>query len=124
MTRFSIPTRPSGCSSSHADAVRFRYGADVRYAGQGNEVTIWVGEGDTWPATADDLREAFEREYRRIYGLTIPDVGLQVVTWRISAVSDAAEFEPGAVPAGTGAVPKGTRPVVFTRGEPARDVNV
>ena len=28
------------------DAVRFRYGLDARYAGQGNEVTVWVGEGD------------------------------------------------------------------------------
>ena len=35
------------------DAVLFRYGVDARYAGQGNEITIWVGEGDTWPATAD-----------------------------------------------------------------------
>jgi N-methylhydantoinase A len=107
-----------------ADAVRFRYGADVRYTGQGNEVTIWVGEGDAWPATSDELREAFEREYRRIYGLTIPDVGLQVVTWRISAVSAAADFDPGAVAPGSGAAPKGTRPVVFTRGEPAHDVPV
>jgi N-methylhydantoinase A len=111
-----------------ADAVRFRYGADVRYTGQGNEVTIWVAadddRSDAWPATADELRAAFEHEYRRIYGLTIPDVGLQVVTWRISAVSDAAEFEPVAVPAGSGAVPKGRRPVWFTRGEPAEQVDV
>ena len=81
-----------------ADAVRFRYGADVRYAGQGNEVTVWLptdeADIDAWPATAGELREAFESEYRRIYGLTIPDVGLQVVTWRLSAVSAAAEFEP------------------------------
>ena len=24
--------------------IRFRYGVDARYAGQGNEVTVWVGE--------------------------------------------------------------------------------
>ena len=77
------------------DAVRFRYGADVRYSGQGNEVTVWVGERrSTGRRRADELRQAFEHEYRRIYGLTIPDVGLQVVTWRISAVSSAPEFEP------------------------------
>ncbi len=28
------------------EAVRFRYGVDARYAGQGNEITVWVGEGD------------------------------------------------------------------------------
>jgi N-methylhydantoinase A len=106
------------------DAVRFRYGADVRYTGQGNEVTIWVGEGERWPASGAQLREAFEHEYRRIYGLTIPDVGLQVVTWRISAVSSAPQFTPTPVPAGSGATPKGTRPVVFTRGVPAEQVEV
>ncbi len=106
------------------DAVRFRFGVDVRYSGQGNEVTVWVGEGDRWPASADDLRQAFEHEYRRIYGLTIPDVGLQVVTWRISAVSSAPDFEPTPAALGTGARPKLSRPVVFTRGAPAEPVPV
>jgi len=111
-----------------AEAVRFRYGADVRYTGQGNEVTVWLPADeaniDAWPATAGVLREAFESEYRRIYGLTIPDVGLQIVTWRLSAVSAAAEFEPTAVAAGSGAQPAGQRPVVFERGRPASDVDV
>jgi N-methylhydantoinase A len=111
-----------------ADAVRFRYGVDVRYAGQGNEVTVWLPTDeaniDVWPVTPGELRAAFESEYRRIYGLTIPDVGLQVVTWRLSAVSAAAAFEPTPVPAGTGATPAGHRPVVFERGQPARDVDV
>ena len=44
-----------------ADAVRFRYGADVRYTGQGNEVTVWLpadeADIDVWPATAGELRE-------------------------------------------------------------------
>jgi len=110
------------------DDVRFRYGLDARYTGQGNEVTVWLPADeaniDVWPATAVELRTAFESEYRRIYGLTIPDVGLQVVTWRLSAVSAAAAFEPTPVSAGTGATPAGQRPVVFERGQPARDVDV
>ena len=57
-------------------------------------------------------------------GLTIPDVGLQIVTWRLSAVSAAAEFEPTPVAAGSGASPAGQRPVVFERNQPARDVDV
>ena len=24
------------------DAIRFRYGVDARYLGQGNEITVWV----------------------------------------------------------------------------------
>jgi N-methylhydantoinase A len=108
--------------------VRFRYGIDARYTGQGNEITIWVGEGDAWPSNDDTVRDAFDREYRRIYGLTIPDVGVEIVTWRVSAVAHMDTVEP-AVPddvarAGTDAVPHRTRPVVFHRGQPALDVPV
>ncbi len=86
----SCAPRVVACCSPPAcppTTVRFRYGVDARYAGQGNEVTVWVGEGDARgrPATTTCSR-AFEAEYRRIYGLTIPDVGIEVVTWRLSAV--------------------------------------
>ncbi|HEX7097085.1 MAG TPA: hydantoinase/oxoprolinase family protein, partial [Acidimicrobiales bacterium] len=46
-------------------AVRFRYGMDARYRGQGNEVTIWVGEGAGWPASHDETLERFATEYER-----------------------------------------------------------
>lgn len=108
--------------------VRFRYGVDARYVGQGNEITIWVGEGDEWPVGDDDVRAAFDAEYRRIYGLTIPDVGIELVTWRVSALADMATVEPavaeGAAAAGGAATPHRTRRVVFGRGEPADDVPV
>ena len=73
------------------DAIRFRYGVDARYLGQGNEITIWVGEGRRVagrPTT--NVVELFEADYRRIYGLTIPDVGVEAVTWRLSAYAERA----------------------------------
>ena len=76
------------------DRIRLRYGLDARYLGQGNEITIWVGEGERWPATVADVVARFEDDYRRIYGLTIPDVGIEVVTWRLSAYADADAVEP------------------------------
>ncbi len=86
------------------DEVRFRYGVDARYAGQGNEITIWVGEGDRWPATDDEMHDAFEAEYRRVYGLTIPDVGVEAVTWRLSAFAPAAPTgRDGSLALGSGA---------------------
>ena len=33
-------------------AIMYRYGVDARYAGQGNEITIWVGEGTSWARRA------------------------------------------------------------------------
>jgi N-methylhydantoinase A len=102
-----------------ASAVHFAYGVDARYIGQGNEITVWVGGGQQWPASADDVIEAFEAEYRRIYGMTIPDVGIQAVTWRLSASSTATSFEPGTIPPGGVATPTRHRAVVFTRGNAA-----
>jgi len=71
--------------------VRFRYGIDARYEGQGNEITVWVGEGETWPAGDDEVRDAFEHEYRNVYGMTIPDVAVEAVTWRLSAYAPRVE---------------------------------
>ena len=103
-----------------AEAVVFRYGVDARYSGQGNEITIWVGEGDSWPATDSELLTAFEAEYERIYGMTIPDVAVEAVTWRLSAFAAAAAVEPDAAGAvGSAAEPASVRPILFDRaGEP------
>ena len=108
------------------DDVRFRYGVDARYAGQGNELTIWLGEGDGWPATPTEMKDAFEVEYRRIYGMAIPDVGVEVVTWRLSAFADKPAVDPdvGAVGESTDAEATGSRPMVFGRGQDPVDTPV
>jgi N-methylhydantoinase A len=104
--------------------VRFRYGVDARYAGQGNEVTVWVGEGDQFPADPGAVLAAFEAEYARIFGLTIPDVPIEVVTWRLSVSGDAGAADPKPTAAGAGTSPIGTRPVVFARRSAAVDTPV
>ena len=102
------------------DAIVFRYGVDARYAGQGNEITIWVGEGDSWPASSETVVSSFEVEYRRIYGMAIPDVPVEAITWRLSASATTSVVEPGnPVDDGQGGaapVPKSSRPMVFGRG--------
>ena len=107
--------------------VRFRYGVDARYAGQGNEITIWVGEGETWPVDTESVREQFDKGYERVYGLTIPDIGIEIVTWRVSAFADLATVEPKLSlflqPPGD-PVPHHSRAVKFHRGQPAVDVAV
>jgi N-methylhydantoinase A len=108
------------------DAVVFRYGVDARYAGQGNEITVWVGEGESWPATADDVTAAFVEEYQRIYGMAIPDVLIEVVTWRLAASASTSVVEPDTtLAASTGEpVPLKSRAVVFGRGQDAVDTPV
>jgi N-methylhydantoinase A len=111
-------------AGSSPDAVRFRYGIDARYTGQGNEVTVWVGEGDGWPASDDAVRAAFEAEYRQIFGMTIPDVSVEVVTWRLSVTADSGHVEPALAATGRGAEPFAHRPVVFERKGVAIDTPV
>jgi len=105
--------------------VRFRYGVDARYTGQGNEITVWVGEGDAWPATAASVAERFDEEYERIYGLTIPDVGVEAVTWRLSAYAadEPVHPVPDLAPSGA-AVAHGHRQARFTRSGAVQDVPV
>ncbi|MDG2908511.1 MAG: hydantoinase/oxoprolinase family protein [Acidimicrobiales bacterium] len=107
-------------------AVGFGYGIDARYVGQGNEITVWVDEGNSWTVPMEDVRLAFEDEYRRIYGLAIPDVAIEVVTWRLSASAKLAEVEPALV-ANAAPVHGGSarsRPVIFDRGSLAVDTPV
>ena len=100
------------------NSVVFSYGVDARYEGQGNEITIWVDKGADWTVSMVEVRAMFEEEYRRIFGLAIPDVSIEVVTWRLAASAELPEVEPS-LPAG-GEVPDGGpvvgRPVLFERG--------
>jgi N-methylhydantoinase A len=116
--------RVLAAAGSSPDAVRYRYGLDARYAGQGNEVTVWVAEGTSWTLDDAAVLAAFETEYRRIFGLTIPDVPVEIVTWRLAISADADPVEPNPVAAGTGAQPFRTRPVVFGRAMDAVDTPV
>jgi N-methylhydantoinase A len=108
-------------------AVTFRYGVDTRYAGQGNEITLWVGEGEQFAVSDEAIAAAFDAEYRRIYGLTIPDVPIEIVTWRLSAFANATVVDPPVdidTKPGARAEPHRHRMVKFRRGEPAIDVPV
>jgi len=54
-------------------------GADLRYAGQGFEITVWSAHG---AATAAELRTLFEAEHARRYGYARSTLAMQVVNLR------------------------------------------
>lgn len=54
-------------------------GADLRYAGQGFEITVWSPQG---VATAAELRALFEQEHERRYGYARSTLAMQVVNLR------------------------------------------
>jgi N-methylhydantoinase A len=107
------------------EAITFRYSIDARYHGQGNEITITLGEGPSWPAAPEAVATAFALRYAAVYGMTIPGVPVEVVTWRLSAFARAPEVGLAAsAVVGAGGRHKGRRPVRFTRGEPPIDTTV
>jgi N-methylhydantoinase A len=100
----------AGCKPAE---ITLRFGVDIRYFGQQNEVTAWC---DTDPRQKQDaawLRSLFEDEYDKLYHLRLPEVDVEVVSWRLiasgpSAARDAASTL-GATPPG----PKRSRKAHF-----------
>ena len=86
-----------------------------RYSGQGNEITVVLGEGEAWPTDLETVRRQFAQQYEVVYGMTIPGVSVEVVTWRISAFAPAPPVSLAQPPTGTTAEAKHTRLVRFAR---------
>ena len=104
-----------------ADRIRFRRFADMRYRKQGYEIRVPVPDGAFGFSRRDEIRGSFETTYRAIYGHTVRDAPIEVVSWRVVAQGPRPTLRlptsagPGGDPR---AAQKGTRPVYLpdTRG--------
>ena len=56
--------------------------------------------------------------------MTIPDVAVEAVTWRLSAYAPAIDVDPDLSAGGGEATPASTRPMLFTRGAEPIDTPV
>ena len=95
------------------DEIIYERTADMRYTGQGHEVSVPVPEGVLGAGHLGALTEAFERTYERMCGRTVPDVVVEVINWRVVARGPEQPLNfstRGGHAAGTKAE-KGTRPV-------------
>jgi N-methylhydantoinase A len=72
----------AGCAK---EAIRFAFGGDLRYFGQQNEVGVTFGEDPRRTHDSAALRAAFEAAYQAQYSLTLGDVDIEVVSWRVTA---------------------------------------
>ncbi|HEY8448292.1 MAG TPA: hydantoinase/oxoprolinase family protein [Thermomicrobiales bacterium] len=99
-----------------ADAVRIQRTAELRYVGQGHQVTVPVPDTLEKSSAARELTERFEAEYRRLYGRIAPGNPVEAVSWRVvtSAPAPQLRFTIGAAPAVAATVAdarKGERPI-------------
>jgi N-methylhydantoinase A len=79
----------SGLESSQASYHRT---ADMRYVGQGHEVSVALPDGVLNAAHFPQIVHAFEETYRALYGRKGPDVPLEVINWRMVASGPRPEM--------------------------------
>jgi N-methylhydantoinase A len=75
--------------SADADLARLHWwiGAEMRYAGQGHNVSVSLPWRKVSAAMSPALLKEFERRYRQLYGHLVPNAAPQVVTWRLTGRS-------------------------------------
>jgi N-methylhydantoinase A len=73
--------------------VTLRFGADMRYFGQQNEVTTYFDADPRGKRDVAWLREAFEQDYEKLYHLRLPELDVEVVSWRLIATGPSAPRE-------------------------------
>ncbi len=57
--------------------------ADMRYRGQGHEITVPVTREQIASRSVDTMERAFAEEYRRLNAVTGPSAAVELVTWRV-----------------------------------------
>lgn len=70
----------SGLSASE---ISYQCSADMRYVGQGHEVSVPLPNGTLNESHLPQVATAFEQIYRTLYGRKGPDVPLEVINWRV-----------------------------------------
>ena len=100
----------AGCP---ADTVTMIFGADLRYFGQQNEVSIVL---DHDPRIGDDVemvRGTFEAAYYAQYGINPSHVPIEIVSWRLTASGPDVGAETVDKLPGEWGKPKSHRPVLL-----------
>jgi N-methylhydantoinase A len=89
--------------------VRWTVGADLRYAGQQNEVGITFDHDPREARDAEAIRRAFEAAYFAQYGVNPSHVPIEIVSWRLTAQGPENVFVGAKAPTGAPGAPKSER---------------
>ena len=66
-----------------AAVIEWSIGVEMRYLGQGAEVSVAIPDGAVGVQTSAILQAAFEAQYEKLYGRLVPNAAIQVITWRL-----------------------------------------
>ena len=112
LKRLSSEARSIVCGGERdADVTETRI-ALMRYLGQGHEIQVPLPSHELTSADVEGIKSAYDACYRRLYGRTIPERDIEILSWSVT-VSVGADG-PAAVPephSPSPAEPSGERPV-------------
>lgn len=105
-------------AGQHAGLTERRF-ADMRYRGQGHELNVELPAREYTDADAATLQELFDLQYRKTYSRTIPNLGVEALTWMLVLAGKPTHREPDTMrAAGTAA------PAAIERYKPVFDVEI
>jgi N-methylhydantoinase A len=67
------------------DQIRFLRSADMRYVGQGFEISVPLPEDEFSSESMSGIRQVFEKNYHSIYQRLCEDISIECVNWRVTA---------------------------------------
>ena len=99
--------------------------ADMRYRGQGHEITVDLPAGEFTAASRSKLIELYETGYAATFGRTIPGLGVEIMNWTLRLAAEQppvvkAPPQPADIPA----TARGTRQVYDPVDQDMKDVSV
>jgi N-methylhydantoinase A len=109
------------------DRIAFRRYGDLCYRRQGYEIRVPVPAGALGAHSQAAIREAFERAYGAIYGHVLPDLEIDVVSWRVVALGPSPVLHSPTIETAGGGVEgalKSRRPAYVPELEGFEDVPV
>ena len=100
-------------AGANAAGLKWWIGAEMRYAGQGHNVSVMLPWRQVSAAMAPALIREFERRYRQFYGHLVPGAAPQVITWRLTgrSVVKSHRFAWGDARVSAKPVMRGKRPI-------------
>jgi N-methylhydantoinase A len=79
-------------SGLSAREISYQRTADMRYVGQGHEVSVRLPSGALIEQHTTEITAEFEETYRELYGRKGPDVPLEIINWRVVASGPRPEM--------------------------------
>ncbi|MEC8263244.1 MAG: hydantoinase/oxoprolinase family protein, partial [Pseudomonadota bacterium] len=77
-------TSIAGLAAPNADLTVTRHGY-ARYVGQGHEIKIELPDGPLEDWSSDAIRARFEAAYKTTFGLLVPGMEIEILTWSLIA---------------------------------------